>query len=575
MPIFKYGYQFPDKTTELTIELYCFKRDRSIEAGGLGKFGHLRRAVDLLWNNPSKPTSRGFIWSPWSEELLEEACLNKYLAVAGCASSGKSDAAAVWGIINYLASPTDTLVVMTSTTLREARRRIWKSVVELWEAVPGLPGKLVDSLGCIKGVSKNNKLTDSTGLALLPCEKKQERKAIGKLIGMKQTNVLLIADELPELPESLVDAAYTNMSTNPNFSMMGLGNPNSHFDAFGIMAEPKGGWDTVSENDYSWETDRGKCIRFDATKNPNLGRSDNLYFWMPTQENIDAAKTKYGEKSLLYYRMYKGFWCPAGVDEAIYSAADFIKGRAFNILPFRESIMVASLDPAFTAGGDMCVMTVGELAVEGGMKVLQFLEQIGLQEDITSKLPRSFQIARQFRDACVRKGIAPYSTACDSTGGGGPFLDVLHQEWSSEVLACGFSGKASDRPISADDNTPANERYVNRMSEIWFNGVELLHQGQLKGVSKLMAREMSSRKYDTVGSSAKIVVERKVDYKMRTGSSPDHADSAFILIDLCRTRFQLIGGGRFEQSAGRKQKWQENLAKYNMIPVEAYLLDDK
>jgi len=567
MAIKRYGFTFPDDTTEVTVELHAFKHNRQPEKGGLGKFQHFKNVADLLYNNPSRPATRNFIWSPWAEDMIYEACENQYLAVAGCASSGKSDTFALWGIINYLASPYDTLVMMTSTTLREARRRIWKSTMELWGAVKGLPGAPVNSIGMIKGLSRNGGYTEATGLTLIPAERRREKEAIGKLVGIKQTNVVFIGDELPELPESIIHACYLNLSTNRNFSMVGLGNPNSHFDAFGMMSEPKEGWGSVTENDYSWETSRGLCIRFNAEDNPNI-MEPGKYPWMPNLQTINQAREDYGEDSLLYYRMYKAFWCPDGASNSIYSEADLIKagGTSGDTVFTGPVIEVAALDPSFTAGGDRCMGYFGVMGRVGEVDVLEFTEHETFQENINDKeVPRSHQIARAFRDSCQRRGIEPYHASCDSTGGGGPFLDVLHSEWSRDVLGVHFSGKASDRPVSAADQTPGHERYANRMSEIWFQGKELLRSHQMRGIPTELAREMVSRRYNTTGSKARIVVETKVDYKGRCGKSPDLADAAFILVDLCRQRLGLMGGERFTVSQERRETWTTRMKSFDII----------
>lgn len=569
MAIQRYGYVFPDGTSEATIELFAFKNRRTSAQGGLGPFEHFRKAVDLLWNDPTVPRARNFIWSPWAEDMIYEACENDYLSIAGCASSGKSDTIALWGIVNYLASPVDTLVMMTSTTLREARRRIWKSTMDLWNAVPGLPGKVVSSLGQIKGMNRTGGYGESTGIVLIPAEKSREKEAIGKMVGIKQNRLILLADELPELPESLVHAAYTNLATNPHFQMIGLGNPNSHFDAFGVFSEPKDGWGSITEMDYEWETSRGKCIRFDARKNPNVLAGKQIYPWMPSTQVINQAIHDYGENSLMFYRMYKGFWCPDGIANGIYSEADLVRGVATQPARFDDKdkvIPVGAIDPSFTQGGDRTIAYFGSFGQEDGIDVLQFDEWVPLQEDVNDRAtPRSYQIARQFMKECEKRGVKPEHAAYDSTGGGGPFGDVLEMEWSDQVLAVSFSGTASERPVSATDRTPAKDRYANRMSEIWYQGQELLRSHQLRGITRELAREMTSREYEVKGANMKIRVEAKPDYKARVGKSPDIADSAFVLVDLCRTRLGLMGGERFTVSERRRSSWSDKMKQLDIV----------
>lgn len=566
--ILRYGKKFPPGTNDLTIELYAFRHQLSEESGALGPFQHFKNIVDLLWNRKGSP--RRFIWSPWAEDMVREACDNMYLAVAGCASSGKSDTYALWAIVNYLAAPTETLVILTSTTLREARRRVWKSIEEFWLAAPGLPGKLVSSLGQIKGMNKGGGVWEGTGLVLVPSEKKAEREAVGKLVGIKQKRVILVADELPELPESIVHAAYSNLSNNPYFQMIGLGNPSSHFDAFGVFAMPEAGWGSISEADSEWKTSRGKCIRFDAELCPNVVEDRIIYPWMPTREKIQQTKSDYGEKSLAYYRMVRGFWAPEGVSSGIYSEADLIRGVASSKARWKGTpTPVAGLDPSFTAGGDRTVCFFGLVGQdENGMTVLQFEDYALLKEDIMDKsTPRTHQMAKQFIAHCQRRGVSPQNAGVDGTGGGGPFCDVLASLWGTDsFVRVMFGGAASSRAVSATDKTPANDRYYNRMSEIWYVGQELIRSGQLRNVTPDLAREMVSRQYETRKTGTmKIKVESKTDYKARTGKSPDIADAAFIMLDVCRTRFGLVGNERFETNKDRQSVFKKKMMSLDAV----------
>lgn len=50
---------------------------------------------------------------------------------------------------------------------------------------------------------------------------------------------------------------------------MAASNPKSRTDAFGVMAMPKDGWNSVDIfEEYEWETKDGIYIRFDNTQNP-------------------------------------------------------------------------------------------------------------------------------------------------------------------------------------------------------------------------------------------------------------------------------------------------------------------
>ena len=533
----KYGLLWPPSASELDIELLCYREGAPDSPG---KPHHFRRIVDLIWNRPE--SSKKFIWHPWAEEMNEHVANNQYLAVGGAASSGKTDFFAVWGLVEWLCAPHATQVLFTSTSLKDSRKRIWSTVEDYFQAVPGLPGKLVSSLGVIRFEAEGLQ-SDKFGLSLIAADRKKEKDAVNKFLGFKAPRLRLVADELPELAESVLTTAYSNLAQNADFKMVGIGNPNSHFDPHGMFSEPYDGWGSVTENDYSWRTKRGLFIRFDGERSPNITSGEDKYPFLITQAKLNDAKLL-GEKSVLYYRMIKGFWCPTGADEAIYSDSEIEKYKGTEKTVWgsdAKKTRVAALDVAFTAGGDRCPLRFGTVGEDiDGKRVVEFDEMILLTEDVTNKAdPRTHQICRQVKEECIRRGVSARNFALDATAGGAPFADVLAVMWAPDFLRVNFSGRASDLPVSSSDKqTPSYERYADRVSELWFSGKELLRAGQLRGLDASTIREMISRHYDTVKGSGRMLLraESKVTMKDRVGFSPDLADAAFILIDLCRSR---------------------------------------
>ncbi len=191
---------------------------------------------------------------------------------------------------------------------------------------------------------------------------------------------------------------------------------------------------------------------------------------------------------------------------------------------------------------------------------------------------RSVQIAQSFIAECKKRKVLSRNVGVDSTGAGAPFCDVLATEWGADdFLRVKFGGQASDLPVSASDRTPSKERYANRMSEIWYSGQELLRSNQIRGVCDQLAREMTARKYSTSksGSGMKIKVESKVEVKNRTGESPDLADAAFVLLDVCRQRHYLLGNERFEVNANRQKTWGNTMKKLDIFGrSDRFLLRD-
>jgi len=557
----KYGRVFKEGFDPLNIELYAFREGFSVESGGLGKAQHFKNVVNFLWGKNNR--IKKFIWHPWAEELLEALCENTYVGAAGCASSGKTELAAIWGIVNFLCAPNATMVILVSTTLKSARQRIWGSVVQFWQAVPGLPGKLVDSQGLIRldDGSGGNKFSDKCGLVLVPCERSQEKDAISKMIGLKNKRVFLIADELSELTDSIGEVAFPggNLTSNPYFQFVGLSNPASYYDPFGRLIEPKAGWASINVDSEKWDTNFGVAVHFDALKSPNVLAGKTLFPFLPTQQKVDEALKANEPTSARFFRMMRGFFCPEASEDRIYSESDFIKFEADKpIIWATPGTKVAALDPAFTNGGDRSVLYFGTYGTnKDGLPALCFDGYEILNEDVTNKTePRSYQIAKKFRSLCESRHVSPENAAFDATGAGISFGDVVRVVWSDRVHRISFGGGASERPASISDNTPAKERYTNRVSEIWFSAKQLLRGRQVGGISPDLAKELCARKFTERNS--KLCVEPKEQMKSHFGKSPDLADAALMLVLLCQTRFGFGASGSAHRPAiaGASNSWK-------------------
>lgn len=543
-----YGQTFSPKWSLLDIELWCFRNGLTPEQGGLGKAEHWWRVVGILWGpkNPVGNKTKLFIRNPWSEDMIEELCTQRYCAFGGCGGSCKSETLALWVIVNYLANARKVLGIILSTSLKEARKRIWGSLVDFVRAIPapGLPLKVVDSMGIIRYISPSFIASDRASIALVAAERKQEKEAIGKLIGMHNDLVIVVADELSELMDSIMEYALPggNLSTNPDYQFIGLANPPGYYDPFAKLWRPADGWTSINVNSYRWKSEYGTSLHFDAMESPNVLAGKTIYPFLPTLQKIDEAKkAEGGETSLRFWRMIRGFPSPAGAEDMIYAQSDIVKfeGDASVIWNDEPIVKCAALDPGFTNGGDRTIACIGAVGVTNkGVRTLCYTKFVELVEDVTKldKENRSYQIARQFKELCEAEGVYPQNAAIDSTGAGGPFCDVVDVVWSRAVLRVYFGGKPSTLPVSLTDPKPANERYYDRVTEIWYSGKELLRQGQLKGIPPKMAIEMCERKYGTIGANKLIYVESKIDMKFRMQKSPDFADCGFILLDLGRQR---------------------------------------
>lgn len=559
LPIQKYGKSWPDGANDLDIELLAFKWGLSPENGGLGKAQHFKNAVNILWPYHSKKNKNGFQWHPWAEWMIERACEQNYLAISGPKSSAKTSTMAMWGLVNWLCAPHETLVLVTTTSVREARKRLWGSIRERYMQVSGLPGKLIDSMGkIVLNPEEAGEASDRSSITLVPSSPDKEKEATAKLIGLKNKRVLLIIDEATDVTNSVFEAI-NNLNANPYFQCVALGNFNSQYDPFGVFSTPKDGWNSVTVDSEEWDTKLGKCIHLDGLKTPNIEHNDKWPFLL-TSKQVKYAIDNEGENSLSFWRFIRSFPAPVGAEEGIYSEADF---RKYDVTKeprwVNQPTFLAGFDPAFTNGGDRSVLALLKCGTseESGMTISLHSFHY-LREDVTKNEPRNFQIAREVMRVCQQIGVTPDRLAVDATGAGDPFCDILAELWSQRIVRIKFGERASVLPVSTNNPIKGSDKYTNRVTELWFSGVEYMRSGQLKGIPPDLAKEMSGRKYTTT-AGGKVTIEPKRDYKLRLGRSPDLADAFFLGLDLARSRLGLHAGSL----VGGKQRtsWLDQVKK--------------
>lgn len=592
MPKLRYGLKFDSDLPELNVEIYCYRTERTVEQGGLGAAGHFRNIVELIWGKHNKKRycrirSKDGEVNPWWERMNEgvhrveklsdgTTRRQRYIGFSGCAASAKTDYTALYAIVNWMIAPIDTLVLVTSTDMKAARRRIWGRIVAYYDAMPEhvRPGSIIPSQYQIVATNdKGKKLSDESSISLVPGEKKHEREALDKIIGAHNKRVFFLSDELPELSEALLETAYSNLSANPFFQMFGLGNFKSRYDSFGQFIQPKAGWDSITVEDDEWETERGICIRFDGLKSPNVLAGEDIWP-IYSNKNLADHREDLGENTAGFWRMVRSFETPLGMDDAIYTEADFTAGKAYDkAIWLNKPVRVSFMDPSFTQGGDRCPQFFGSYGTtKDGIKTISFDSYKLLREDVRKKEPRDYQIARQFRDNCIAEGVSAKHSGLDATGAGMVLWSIISEEWSPDVLKVDFSGAPSEMAVLLNSTKTAKQAYDRKVSELWYIGKEFMKYGQLRGIPSEMAREMKARKYVTKKSAdgLKISVETKGDMKERLLFSPDLADAGLGLVHLCRQRLGAVPGTEDRGRAGSRNQFNNIVKQANNLYEHLY-----
>lgn len=528
-----------------------------------------KKVVLALWGE-----KKLFDFDPWTELASEAFLTYDRVSLAGGATTAKSHGMAAYGIVYWLEDPINTLVLCTSTTLGSAKKRIWGSVEKLFYGLPSklFPAKMRDQPdpGIIftLGDRDRTRLSQS-GLYLIPADKgSASQETSSKLLGMKNKRVLLLADELGSLKESLVKIAFSNLQMNPKFSVIAAFNPDSFFDSFGQFSTPIDsiGWQGLTSDVESYPLKNGGIgLHFNHLKNPNYLAQKNLYPHLASFESINRAIKEQGLNSYESQRMLIGWYPSLGIDNTIFTESDILKYEGTKKTTWAaERTRVAGCDPSWTADGDNTVLRFGWYGKDvNGLNVIEFDKYYIVREDTTQKdIPRNTQICRNILKLLEQEHCALKNFAVDSTSGGSVFCDALATEaGSNEFYRVNFGGDASDKPVSEFDPTIAKDFYANRVTEIWFSGLYYLRAGQLKNMDVDMIKELTQRKYKLQGK--RKIAESKRDMKSRIGKSPDNADASMILVALCRER---LGASPVKQlSKSKDNTWKKISQKYDIV----------
>ncbi len=277
--------------------------------------------------------------------------------------------------------------------------------------------------------------------------------------------------------------------------------------------------------------------------------------------------------------MVRAIFFDSDETQGIYGENEITLSKSMHKVSWRGTpTYVAGIDPAFTNGGDRTILYTAAVGYDDtGQYVIEFGEAVHLNDDATNKaVPRTYQIVRQIKEHCVKRNILPENVAVDATGAGAPFCDVLAGEWASTFLRVSFGGKASDKRVSANSRAVGTELYVNRVSELWFVGKELMRTRQVFGVSSDLAQEITSRNYDMVKSGTlRVKIESKPEFKARFGRSPDLADAAFLALDCARQRLGLVAVDPPEEGSSKRPYQRKTIKKLGeaLQNVDTVLLD--
>lgn len=550
---------------EFHIEAACFKKGRTQEQGGLGKYGHFRKLAAI--------TCPHVKWHPWNEWSAQKLCENSVVAMTGCAAASKTHIAGVFGFNFFLAAPSMTSVVLTSTTSKMVRKRIWPVIQELHSQCPFDIGNLVDSkttLQATRGDDKNGIFAIAVGDGPL-------ERALGNIKGVHNRRMMLIVDEATDTKEAIFEAINNLQKGCEEFVLVAIGNATSKLDPHGRLCEPKEGWNSINVNVDEWPIkgvskwgiEGGVCLHFDGVKSPNVVCGEDRWPFIFTNRDLNKALSFPDAKETVgFWKETRGFWPPDGICRTVFSETLIEKFNGRGKMTFVSmKTPIAFCDFAF--GGDNCVFQPAELGnLSGGKMGIHLLEPIIIPIKATDPEPVNYQIARRCLAECKARGIQPQHFGGDATGEGSGPLSIMAEEWSqvipgqsgSKINWVEFGGSPSDMPATLEDPRTSKECYDRRVTELHWSAREYLASGQLGGMNTQACVDLCCREFEEVKRKKKM--DTKAEAKVKLGHSPDHGDA---LVGVCEIARRMGAHPTSVSVQNRKTDWKAFVRKTQRV----------
>jgi len=536
------------------LELKCFK---SATFATAEKFEFAISCMRMQW--PSfLLLEYGAIKNNWFYRIILEASRTKYLSLLGCASAGKSFAAAAWAYTFWKANFIDTSVVLSTTSMEALENRIWAEVKEMFKKDAYPLGKLLEYkhtiISPLDQEDKNQKDRDYrdaiTGIAIP--KGAEGGKAIGKMSGRKNGHFIWVVDELPHMDTAILDARINAAASGKFFSQwIGIGNKPNEGDPLYLDAEPAGaaypdGWSSVDPDvDYRWKTRTGFCLYFDGERSPNMkvkpGENPPFPGLMSWELLQQVELVSGGKDSPGYWMQGRGFPKAGDIQDKVLTVKilENFGATADVIWAGMNKTVVAGLDLGLKEDGDPCVADFGTVGQEhqGGMVLMHEPDTVTLTQKISEGKPYEQQIAEKFLDECQKRSCR--TVALDISGGGGLMAIAIKDEaakrgWSLRIISVDFGGSPTEELYDVGgEKKAAKDLFDRKVSEIWYSYRLAVQNRKIRGVKIHCAaiKQMCKRKV-IMDEKKRWKIETKRDMKLRIRRSPDQGD-ARALCALC------------------------------------------
>lgn len=452
--------------------------------------------------------------------------------------------------LDWAVDPFDTYTVMASTTKDMLKLRTYESVIRYFtllkardEGWPGVLAKTETSILCApEGDKAASAKAAIKGVAVREGSVEEAR---ANLQGVHLPYVREVADELSQMREAVMEARFNLRQGAKDFRFFGLANPDSIYDLAGQYSTPLGGWGTVDENTREWRTKWGKVRHHNGYQSPAIlepGGAEKYPFLINAKSIDETIQDAGGDADHpQIWTMVRGFPPPQGLERTVLTetAVKTFKMSEDGVVWDRIIARIAGLDPAFTSGGDGCILQFAELGVLAeGITAVRFTATERLTIQASSPRPVVYQIVDQLRDLLNRYGVQVQDLGIDDSGTQS-VADVVDVEIGTGAYRTHFNAKASELPLSAS-GVKACDRVADQITELYYLMSEFGQRWQIRALPPEAAKQFCIRRIDP--KKRPLRLEPKTEVKKRLRKSPDEADACAVTLAVARYRFGLSPG---------------------------------
>lgn len=595
--IIKYGRRWKSNIDALALEFEMIRflsapQAPSQSATGTILFDHYKTSETLIW--PDDYHNR------WSDLMLKEILQNTHTAIIGPKDSGKTYRTAKFGLVDYWVFPEETLILMTTDSIKGLELRVWGAIKDLWrrgkELYPELAGHPVDHKHCIctDGLGPDMDVIRDMrkGIIGIACRSSSGGEVnINNYVGLKQKRRRLLSDECQFLGGTFLEAPAALGGTG--FKGVYMGHPLGQGDALDKLAEPKNGWGSEGEitKTTCWANKfpKGRTINLVGTDAPNFeypADEPPHFERMIHQKDIDEIISFYGKDSTQFWSKCLAIRKPGLMARRVITMRLCEEHGAFDPVTWRGTPIkkVYYIDAAYGAiGGDRCIGGWLEFGDDiNGLSVLCVHPQVIIPVTVNSPHTPEDQIANFVMGECIGLGIPPQNVFYDSTGRGS-LGTSFGRIWSPMVNPVEFGGSATDRPVSADlyitdpikktrRQKLCSEEFSKLVTEFWFMFRYCVESNQVRSLPRDVAEEGSQREWMTV-SGGRIEIETKDKMRARVGYSPDKFDGLVTGLEGARRlgfKLKRMGDGKREL---KDSQWKIDLRKQAEDLANSYRLN--